>query len=157
MLLSSPFHIRAVVNHSQKGRLNLSWFTLDIVDWYLKYMNNYWEHDFLKRKFHSKSLAFFMLLNSHFLGSKKYVYKRVLMWKCPFFSCLFPFFLCFVVYFLSLYFCPHSVHSENAELTFSYNFSAPSPMTFLFLSKLICLATWSPWNLAIIQYIKPRS
>lgn len=68
-LLSSPFHIRAIFNNSQRGRLNLFWFTHGIVNWFTNiWLSNYWEHEYSRIEiFMAISWAFGISLTFSFL------------------------------------------------------------------------------------------
>lgn len=123
------------------------------------WLSNFWEHNY-------SGIEIFIIISWDFFNlpyiliscSPRNISKNIFWCKSvpSFPTFLLPLFILLHIFFLSL-FSPHSVHSENTELTLSYNISAPSPMSVLFLSKLICPATWSLWNLAIIQYIKHGS
>jgi len=68
------------------------------------------------------------------------------------------FLLCILphIFFLSLFLSSFSTFWK-CWIKFILQFFSSLPPTFLFLSKLICPATWSPRNLVIIEYIKPGS
>lgn len=161
LLISSPFYITAVFKNSYEGRLHFFWFTYGIVNWFYKYMIvqllRAWIYS--NRHFNGNIFRFFKLSFTFLLLVTQEISPSLFIdvkFSFPFLPSSSAF--CHMYSFF-LYSCPHSVHSENAELSLFYNFSSPSPPppSFLFLSKLICPATWSLRNLVIIEYIKPGS
>lgn len=131
-LFPSAFHIRAIFNHSLKGRLNLFWFTHGIVGWCFKYMNNYWEHEYSWRKnCMAKSSGFFMSL--YIIISCGPRSKSINMSCCesvPSFPAFpFPFYVLLYIFFLSLFLSSFSTF-RKCWINFLLQFFSSLPHDF---------------------------